>query len=93
MKKKIIKKLFQKSKKEPHFKEQSNQHDIELKNQNITGDYEKNLAIFKSLYSIPINTDVKLREFTIVSGNRRALSFFSVQWQNLHILKSALLRN
>ena len=86
MKKKIIKKLFQKSKKEPHFKEQSNQHDIELKNQDITGDYEKNLAIFKSLYSIPINTDVKLREFTIVSGNRRAfIIFLSTMAELTHI--------
>ena len=92
MKKKIIKKLFQKSKKEPHFKEQSNHHDIELKNQNITGDYEKNLAIFKSLYSIPINTDVKLREFTIVSGNRRAFIIFLSTMADLTHIEDGIIK-
>ncbi len=52
------------------------QQDIELKKQKISSNYDQNLATFKALYSVPKNIDVKVREFTIGSLNRRAFIIF-----------------
>ena len=76
MKKRIIKSLFEKINKEPRFHELSNTQDIEIKKQDISSDYEQNLATFKHIFSFPKNTDVKVREFTIRSLNRRAFIIF-----------------
>ena len=76
MKKKSILSLFKKNNSEPHFKEQSNLQDIELKNQKISKNLDDNLAAFKALYSVPTNIDVKVREFSIGSENRRAFIIY-----------------
>ncbi|MEH7072910.1 spore germination protein [Neobacillus drentensis] len=76
MKKPSIKMLFEKNKSEPQFVEKSNVKDIELKKQDISSSYDKNLATFKSIFSVPKNTDVKVREFTIRALNRRAFIIF-----------------
>ena len=76
MKKKILKSLFKKLNTEPQFNEQSNQKDIELKKQNISSNFDQNLETFKALYSVPKNIDVKVREITIRSLNRRAFVIF-----------------
>ncbi|WP_428909541.1 spore germination protein [Niallia sp. Krafla_26] len=76
MKKKIIKKLFQRSTSKNTNKEQSNADDIELKKQKIHSILDDNLNLFKSIYHLPHNTDVKIRELTIRSGNRRAFIMY-----------------
>ena len=76
MKKKILKSLFKKLNTEPQFNEQSNQQDIELKKQKISSNFDQNLETFKALYSVPKNIDVKVRELTIRSLNRRAFIIF-----------------
>ncbi|MGG1674861.1 spore germination protein [Neobacillus sp. NRS-1170] len=76
MKIKSLKSLIQKDNEEPQFHEQSNLQDIELKKQDISSQYDQNIAIFKSIFSFPKNTDVKVREFTIRSLNRRAFIIF-----------------
>lgn len=58
------------------FKEKSNAQEIELKKQEISVHYEENLATFKTLYSVPNNIDVKVREFIVRSTNRRAFIIF-----------------
>ncbi|PLS03787.1 spore germination protein [Neobacillus cucumis] len=71
---------------EPQFKEKSNQKEIDLKSQDISRKYEHNLEVFKSIFSFPTNTDVKIREFTVRALNRRAfIIYFStmVDIQNI----------
>lgn len=70
-------KLFKKSlNTKPEFKEESNVEDIELKKQDISTQIEKNLETFKSIFTIPDNADVKLREFTIQQLNRKAFLLY-----------------
>ncbi|MEH6949158.1 spore germination protein [Bacillus sp. JJ634] len=76
MKKQSLKSLFKKSNTEPHFNEQSNLQDIELKKQKISSNFNQNLETFKALYSVPKNIDVKVREITIGSLNRRAFIMY-----------------
>lgn len=76
VKKMGIQSLFKKRKTEPHFNEQSNLQDIELKKQKLSDNYDQNLATVKALYSVPKNIDVKVREITIGSLNRRAFIIF-----------------
>lgn len=76
VKKKLLKWLIKKFKTEPSFHEQSNAQIIEIKNQDISSSYEQNITTFKSIFSVPENMDVKVREFTIRSLNRRAFIFF-----------------
>jgi hypothetical protein len=76
LKKRLIKPLLEKLNTEPQFNEQSNAKDIERKKQDISSDLEHNLATFKSIFSIPENMDVKLREITIRARNRRAFILF-----------------
>ncbi len=73
---KIIKSLIKLLNSEPQFKEKSNAQEIDLKEQDISSNYDQNLEIFKSIFSIPKNMDVKVREFTIRSRNRRAFILF-----------------
>ena len=75
MRKKMVKKLSEMLHKEPKFNEQSSTEDIELKKQ-ILSNYDQNLATFKSIFSVPKNTDIKVREFTIRALNRRAFIIF-----------------
>ncbi|MCM3767696.1 spore germination protein [Neobacillus niacini] len=76
MKKSILKSVKKLFNKEPHFKEKSNQDRINLKHRDISTDYDENLEIFKSIFSIPKNSDVKVREFTIRTLNRRAFILY-----------------
>jgi hypothetical protein len=76
LKKRLLKPLISKLNTEPQFIEQSNEQEIELKKQDISIDLEQNLETFKSIFSIPENMDVKLREITICARNRRAFILF-----------------
>ncbi|WP_342431701.1 spore germination protein [Neobacillus sp. FSL H8-0543] len=76
MKNRLLKPLIEKLNPEPQFNEQSNALDIEQKEQDISNDLDKNLATFTSIFSVPKNMDVKVREFTIHSINKRAFIFF-----------------
>ncbi|WP_223589143.1 spore germination protein [Neobacillus bataviensis] len=76
MKIKSLKSLIKNGNEEPQFPELSNVQDIELKKQDISSQYDQNIAIFKSIFSFPKNTDIKVREFTIRSLNRRAFIIF-----------------
>src|SRR4051812_48334453 len=76
MRKQLIEMLLKKMTKKPQFKEQSNTKDIELKKQSISTQYDQNLATFKSIFSLPKNADIKVREFTIRSLNRRAFIIY-----------------
>jgi hypothetical protein len=91
MKKPSIKMLFEKHKTEPQFREQSNTKDIELKKQDISSNYDQNLATFKSIFSVPKNTDVKVREFTIRALNRRAFIIFISTMVDLEHIKESIL--
>lgn len=72
----ILKRLRKLFKNEPQFNEKSNDHVIELKKQDISLDIDKNLAIFKSIFSVPDNSDIKIRELTIRALNRRAFVIY-----------------
>jgi Bacillus/Clostridium GerA spore germination protein len=61
---------------EPEFKEESNVEEIEIKKQDISTSIEKNLETFKSIFTIPDNADVKLREFTIQQLNKKAFLLY-----------------
>jgi spore germination protein KA len=61
---------------EPEFKEESNVEEIEIKKQDISTHIEENLETFKSIFTIPKNTDVKLRKFTIQQLNRQAFIIY-----------------
>ncbi|MEH7014634.1 spore germination protein, partial [Neobacillus niacini] len=74
---KKISKLWKKSlNTEPEFNEQSNTEVIELKKQDISTSYDQNLATFKTLFTVPDNIDVKVREFTITSLKRKGFIIF-----------------
>jgi hypothetical protein len=75
-KRKIIKSLVKLLNSEPQFKEKSNAQEADLKEQDISSNYDQNLEIFKSIFSIPKNMDIKVREFTIGSRNCRAFMLF-----------------
>ncbi|MFF2448342.1 spore germination protein [Neobacillus sp. NPDC058068] len=74
--KKIGKSLKRAFNTEPQFSEQSNTKAIELKTQDISRHYERNLETFKAMFSIPKNVDVKIREFTIRSLKCRAFIIY-----------------
>ena len=76
MKKTIINMLLKKLNTEPHVKEKSNQNEIDLKSQDISRNYEHNLEVFKNIFSVPKNTDVKVREFTVRALHRRAFIIY-----------------
>ncbi|WP_338470596.1 spore germination protein [Niallia sp. XMNu-256] len=76
MKKKLIKKLFQHNSKKTTYKEESNSYEIELKKLDIWSNHDDNLSLFKSIYRVPDNADVKVRELTIRSGSRRAFIIY-----------------
>ena len=95
MKKKPLKKplklLSKKLDPQPHFNEQSNQKDIELKKQKISSKFEQNLATFKALYSVPENIDVKVRELTIRSLNRRAFIIYLSTMTKLEYIQKGII--
>ena len=91
MRKKISKLLVKSLNTEPEFKEQSNTEDIELKKQDISTQYEQNLETFKSIFSVPLNSDVKVREFTIRSLNRRAFIIFVSTMVDLEHIKESIM--
>lgn len=76
MKRKILKSLIKTFNSEPQFSEQSNANNIELKKQDISRHYAQNVETFKSIFSIPKNIDVKIREFTIRSLKCRAFIIY-----------------
>ncbi|WP_419887124.1 spore germination protein [Neobacillus niacini] len=76
MRKRMTKLLKKSLNTEPEFKEETNAEEIEIKKQDISTHIEKNLDTFKSLFSIPNNADVKLREFTIQQLNRKAFIIY-----------------
>lgn len=90
MRKYLIETLLKKMTKKPKFKEQSNTKDIELKKQSISTQYDQNLANFKSIFSLPKNTDVKLREFTIRSLNRRAFIIYVSTMADMRNIQEAI---
>ncbi|MEC1524645.1 spore germination protein [Neobacillus niacini] len=76
MRKRMTKLLKKSLNTEPEFKEETNAEEIEIKKQEISTHIEKNLETFKSLFTIPDNADVKLREFTIQQLNRKAFIIY-----------------
>ncbi len=76
MKKQLLKSVLKRLNTEPNFKEKSGAQNADLKEQDINLRLEENLETFKTLFSFPQNTDVKLREFTIRSLNRRAFILY-----------------
>ncbi|MDN3018397.1 spore germination protein [Paenibacillus sp. BSR1-1] len=76
MKKRLFKTFFNELNKTPPYNEKSNELEIQLKEQDISTHYEQSLTTFKSIFSYPQNTDIKVREFTIRSLNRRAFIIF-----------------
>jgi hypothetical protein len=91
MRKKISKLLMKSLNTEPEFKEKSNTEEIELKKKDISSEYEQNLATFKTIFSVPLNTDVKVREFIIRSLNRRAFIFFVSTMVDLEHIKESIM--
>jgi hypothetical protein len=91
MKKKSLTSLIKNLKSEPQFNEQSNAHDIELKKQDISSNYHQNLATFKSIFSMPKNMDVKLREFTIRSLNRHAFIIYISTMVDIEHVQTAII--
>ncbi|MFJ5714543.1 spore germination protein [Neobacillus sp. NPDC093127] len=92
MKKNILVSLIKIFNKEPHFNEQSNAKIIDLKERDITGHYDQNLATFKSIFSIPKNTDVKIREFTIRALKRRAFILYIGTMVDLEKVQQSILK-
>jgi hypothetical protein len=86
MQKKISKLWKQGLNTEPEFNEQSNAGVIDLKKQDISASYDQNLATFKSLFSVPDNIDVKVREFTITSLNRKGFIIYLSTMVGLQII-------
>lgn len=76
MKKRLFKSILNQLNTEPDFKEQSGAQNDALKEEDVSLRHEKNLETFKTLFSIPQNTDIKLREFTVRSLNRRAFILY-----------------
>jgi hypothetical protein len=75
---------------EPDFKEKSNTEELELKEQNISTSYDQNLATFKSLFSVPDNIDVKVREFTITSLKRKGFIMYLSTMVGLEIIMHSI---
>ncbi|MCQ6277211.1 spore germination protein [Bacillus sp. V3B] len=76
MRKQLINTLLKKLSKNPQFNEQSSAQDIELKKQPLSRQFEQNLETFKRIYSFPQSIDVKIRELTLRSQNRRAFIIY-----------------
>lgn len=90
MRKKISKLLMKNLNTEPDYKEESNAEDIELKKQDINSQYEQNLNTFKSIFTVPENIDVKVREFTITSLNRKGFIIFLSTMADLQAIMEAI---
>ena len=91
MKKRLLKSVLNQLNTKPNFKEQSGAQNDELKQQDISQRLEKNLETFKTLFSIPLNTDVKLREFTIRPLNRRAFILYISTMADIQNIQEGIL--
>jgi hypothetical protein len=89
--KKSLTSFIKKLNSEPQFNEQSNAQDIELKKQDISSNYHQNLATFKSIFSMPKNMDVKVREFTIRSLNRHAFIIYISTMVDIEHVQTAII--
>lgn len=90
MRKKISKLLMKSLNTESEFKEKPNTEELELKEQDISTCYERNLATFKSLFSVPDNIDVKVREFTITSLKRKGFIIYLSTMVDLQIIMQSI---
>lgn len=71
-------KLFKKQQKQSPQKQKVAGEQTELKEKEISGDLQSNLAILKKIYCVPDNKDVKLRELFVERLNKQgALLFIS----------------
>lgn len=91
MGKKLLIQLF--NKKQPNFKEKSNESEIELKKQVISSNLDQTIEIFKSIYSVPDNIDVKTREFTIGTLNKRAFLIFLSTMTKLEYIQTGIIKS
>ncbi|PLS17118.1 spore germination protein [Bacillus sp. M6-12] len=77
MRKKFFKRILKKLKTSPPNPPEVSAHgEIALKKQDIKDTLDQNLKIFKSLYSVPDNADVKVREIFIPRLKRNAAILF-----------------
>ncbi|HLO12009.1 MAG TPA: spore germination protein [Pseudoneobacillus sp.] len=76
MVKKLFGYYFNKLKTNPSYPEQDSTDDIKLKNQSISPNLDHNVSTFKSIYSVPDNIDVKIRNFTINGTKQKAAILF-----------------
>lgn len=93
MKKRILKALIKKPNTEPHFKEKPNEDEIELKKQKISSNLEKNIEIFKALYSVPNNIDVKVREFIISGLDRKAFIIYLSTMTKMQYIQTGIIKS
>jgi spore germination protein KA len=70
--KKLLGYFYKKIQSRDDYSEQESTEDILLKEQCIDPSLSKNMETFHSIYSIPKNTDVKVRHFTINGKNQQA---------------------
>lgn len=91
MKKRLFKSILNQLNTDPNFKEESGAQNDVLKEQEISLRLEKNLETFKTLFSIPQNTDVKLREFKIRSLNRRAFILYISTMADVQSIQEGIL--
>jgi spore germination protein KA len=90
--KKLVDLTVNKLKIKNDYTEQLSTDDIKLKEQSIHSSLEKNIETFQSIYSIPDNTDVKIRQLTIEGLNKKAAILFINSIIDTNIIEDNVIR-
>lgn len=95
MLKQLYKKYSDNLKDKQNLPEQSSIEDIKKKEQSVDVVLENNIALIKSIYSIPENSDVKIHDFTVNGSNKKAALLFistisDIQMISEHIIEPLL---
>jgi spore germination protein KA len=95
-KKRLMQSLSKPRKTEP-YSDQNSADDIELKERSIDKSLEKNIEVFQTIYSMPKNTDIKIRQLFIPSLNQQGAllyisSIIDTNTLDEHIIRPLLVR-
>lgn len=89
---KMLFRLWGKLQSKEAYSEKGSTEDIRLKKQSIELSLEDNITTFQSIYSIPRNTDVKIRHLTINALNQKAALLYISSIIDTKIIEDHLIK-
>lgn len=85
--------FWKKRKGQPSLSEQLSLDPISLKKETISGNLQSTMEIFNSFYSIPINSDVKVRNLLIGGLNKKASIIYISTITDSQVIENQVIKN